>query len=175
MMVHRYDLPRRFVAGTVGAPGERTFFLQAREGDRLTSVVVEKEQVEVLAERIDALLAEALEGEQDAAAGQAAPTDNGPLDQPIEEEFRVGVMTLSWEGSESAVVIEAYAATEDEDTEASEVLVVQLTAPAARGFAERARSVVSAGREQCQFCGGPIDPQGHLCPRANGFRRVNRD
>lgn len=174
MLIHRYDLPHRFVAGTVGEPGDRTFFLQAREGDRLTSVSLEKEQVAVLADRIDALLAEALDGETETGTSEV-PEDTGPLDQPIEEEFRVGVMTLAWEDDDSAVVVEAFAATEDEESEASDVLVVQLTVPAARGFAERARSVVSAGRPQCQFCGGSIDPEGHLCPRANGFRRVVRD
>ncbi|MGH3424541.1 MAG: DUF3090 domain-containing protein, partial [Nocardioidaceae bacterium] len=152
MLIHRYDLPHRFVAGTVGAPGERSFFLQAREGNRLTTVSLEKEQVAVLADRLDALLAEALDDDESSEADPVAE-DTAPLDQPIEEEFQVGVMTLAWEGSDSAVVIEAFAATEDEEAEASDVLVVQLTAPAARGFAERARSVVSAGRAQCQFCG----------------------
>lgn len=175
MLTHQYDLPNRFVAGTVGEPGDRTFFLQARDGNRLTSVSLEKEQVAVLADRIDALLAEALQDKAADAGTWELPEDTAPLDQPIEEEFRVGVMTLAWEGAQSAVVIEAFAATEDEETEASDVLIVQLTPPAARGFAERARSVVDAGRVQCQFCGGPIEPEGHLCPRANGFRRVVRD
>lgn len=172
MLIHRYDQPQRFVAGTVGAPGERTFFLQAHDDNQLTSVSLEKEQVEVLADRVDALLAEALGDQSDAPD---VVEDTAPLDQPIEEEFRVGVMTLAWEGEASRVVIEAFAVTDSEDDEASDVLVVQLSADAARGFAQRARSVVSAGRAQCQFCGGPIDPHGHLCPRANGFRRVNRD
>ena len=60
ILVHRYDSPDRFVAGTVGQPGERTFFLQAREGNRITSVVVEKQQVSVLAEHLDKVLDEVL-------------------------------------------------------------------------------------------------------------------
>src|SRR6478752_2027745 len=55
-VVHEFDPPERFVAGTVGEPGARTFFLQARSGPRLVSVALEKEQVAVLAERIDELL-----------------------------------------------------------------------------------------------------------------------
>jgi uncharacterized repeat protein (TIGR03847 family) len=48
-VVHRFDPPERFVAGTVGPPGQRTFFLQARSGTRVTSVSLEKQQVAVLA------------------------------------------------------------------------------------------------------------------------------
>ncbi len=55
-VVHQFDPPDRFVAGTVGEPGQRTFFLQARTGVRLVSVALEKQQVAALAERIDALL-----------------------------------------------------------------------------------------------------------------------
>ena len=51
------------------------------------------------------------------------------------------------------------------------LILVVLTAPAARAFSERAQTVVAAGRPPCQFCGNPLDPAGHLCPRANGFRR----
>lgn len=176
MLVHRYDLPTRFVAGTVGAPGERAFFLQAREGNRLTSVALEKEQVSVLAERLEALLDEGAQaGAGELPGVEVGADDTAPLDQPIEEEFRVGAMTLVWEGAAKTVVIEAFAVTDDEEDEASDVLIVQLSEPAARGFIERAKSVISAGRAQCQFCGGPIDPAGHLCPRSNGYRRVLRD
>ncbi len=200
MLIHRYDPPERFVTGTVGAPGERTFFLQAREGVRITSVVLEKEQVRVLADRIEQLLDQVV---ADATPDEvpdllAEPiADTAPLDQPIEEEFRVGAMTLSWDGTEGVVVIEAFATSDSsaEDSrnddssaagsedagddngdgiEADEAIVVHVRAPMARGFARRAKLVVSAGREQCQFCGGPMDPSGHLCPRSNGFLRVAR-
>ena len=70
-VVHRFDPPERFVAGTVGAPGQRTFFLQARAGARVTSVALEKEQVPVLAERIDELLDELI------ARPRARRTDPG--------------------------------------------------------------------------------------------------
>ncbi|MFY0405395.1 DUF3090 family protein [Solicola sp. PLA-1-18] len=174
MLIHRYETPTRFVAGTVGTPGSRTFFLQAREGNRLTSVSLEKEQVSVLAERIDELLETALETHAEHLAD--ITTDMGPLDQPIEEEFKVGTMTLAWETDTASVLVEAFSLTDgDEEEEATDKLVVRLSVGAAHGFAERARSVVGAGRERCQFCGGPIDPTGHLCPRANGFRRVIRD
>ena len=188
-VVHRYDPPERFVAGTVGPPGQRTFFLQAREGARITSVALEKQQVSVLAERIDGLLDELMKAEGGAALVPAVtPTameDVAPLDQPIEEEFRAGTMTLAWDGEHNRLVIEVFALDESdtggaddealvamgEEPTAEEVLVVSLTPAAARAFCTRAQAVVAAGRPPCQFCGNPLDPDGHLCPRANGFRR----
>jgi len=185
MLIHRYDSPDRFVTGTVGPPGERAFFLQAREGQRLTTVALEKEQVAVLAERLGELLARVNGGQETvrrivaAVAGDdkdevAEAGDTAPLDQPIEEEFRVGTMTLAWDEDAQAVVVEAFAATESEDDEASEALVVTIPPTMAQQFTARARVVLGAGRESCQFCGNPIDPEGHLCPRANGFKRLSR-
>lgn len=186
-VVHRYDPPERFVAGTVGPPGQRTFFLQARSGTRLTSVALEKQQVAVLAERIDTLLDEVMQAEGGVGAVPAvAPRssdDVAPLEQPIEEEFRAGTMTLAWDDDDDRVVVEVFALDDSgpgadetdeltaEELKASEVLVVSLPPALARAFCRRAQAVVAAGRPPCQFCGNPLDPSGHLCPRANGFRR----
>ncbi|MFY9915849.1 MAG: DUF3090 family protein [Nocardioidaceae bacterium] len=205
IVVHNFEQPDRFVAGTVGEPGQRTFFLQAREGPRVTSVALEKQQVSVLAERVDLLLDEALRRSGgDPMIPAVAPVgigDQDPLDLPIVEEFRVGTITLSWDNDEGRVVIEMFPVTDeavvmeafespDEEAEptdleelgdgdeveiqveASEVLIVKLEPAYARAFVRRAQSVVSAGRPPCQFCGNPMDPDGHLCPRANGFRRI---
>jgi uncharacterized repeat protein (TIGR03847 family) len=111
------------------------------------------------------------------------------LDTPIEEEFRVGTMSLAWDGDTERVVIEAFSegATPELEEPAEEdaeptgllpdeeaggsVLRVRLTGTQARAFAKRALAVVSAGRPPCPFCAGPLDPEGHICPRANGHRR----
>jgi uncharacterized repeat protein (TIGR03847 family) len=191
-VVHRFDPPERFIAGTVGEPGQRTFFLQARSGPRVVSVALEKQQVEILGERIDELLDELL-GAGGAAAVIPAITpvdlvDNAPLDLPIVEEFRAGTITLSWDADDERVVVEVFPVVEidepidaDEDElvelsieepEPDELFVVRLPPVLARVFATRAGEVVKAGRPPCQFCGGPIDPSGHLCPRSNGYRRV---
>lgn len=190
-VVHRFDPPERFVAGTVGEPGQRTFFLQARTGARVTSVALEKQQVEILGERIDELLDELMSAGGVASVIPAITpvdhVDTGPLEQPIVEEFRAGTITLSWDAEDERIVVEIFPVVEvampieaDEDDlvdlpidepEPDELFVVRLTPVQARVFATRAASVVSAGRPACQFCGGPVDPTGHLCPRANGFRR----
>ncbi len=187
-VVHSFDPPERFVAGTVGPPGQRTFFLQARRGARVTSVALEKQQVSVLAERIDELLDELLRATSgDPTIPAVSPVDledSEPLEQPIVEEFRAGTMTLSWDADDQRLVVEVFPFTEEsvvdpetpeeeiEEPEPDEVLVVRLPAGLARAFSKRAQAVVNAGRPPCPFCGGPTDPSGHLCPRANGFRRT---
>jgi uncharacterized repeat protein (TIGR03847 family) len=179
--------PDRFVVGTVGMPGERTFFLQARQGSAVTSVVIEKQQAIVLAERIDQLLNEvhqlhAATGSEAVQIPEQAPpgmVDGDALDVPIVEEFRVGAMALGWDDSAARLVVEAHAITEDEDVpeigddaiEGPDTLRVWLDPARARAFAERTRAVVSAGRPPCPFCAQPLDPAGHVCPRANGYRR----
>ncbi|RAY13962.1 DUF3090 domain-containing protein [Actinomadura craniellae] len=170
MPVISYDMPDRFVAGTVGRPGERSFYLQARSGPRLTSVALEKFQVTLLAERLEELLDEVLRR----GAGpvpETAPADlrdDEPLDQPVEEEFRVGAMALAWSPSDERVVIEAREDEAAEDDPAAAVLRVSLSAGRARAFAERALKVVAAGRPPCPLCGRPLDAAGHVCPRQNG-------
>jgi uncharacterized repeat protein (TIGR03847 family) len=190
-VVHLFDPPERFIVGTVGEPGQRTFFLQARSGSRLTSVVLEKEQVSALAERVDEMLDEIVRTSAGASSVPAVSPveldDSGPLEQPIEEEFRVGTMALAWDNAAEQVVMEIFsveASAEDEegegegeeavanDDDTGEVLEVHLTPASARAFAKRANSVVAAGRPSCPFCGNPLDPEGHVCPRANGFRRL---
>ena len=187
-VIHSFDPPERFVAGTVGPPGQRTFFLQARSGARVTTVALEKQQVSVLAERIDELLDELIRTDEGEATIPAvtpvALDDNEPLEQPIVEEFRAGTMTLAWDTTDERIVIEVFPYAEEsvvepgtpeeeiDDPEPEEMLVVRLPAGQARAFTKRAQAVVSAGRPPCSFCGGPVDPAGHLCPRANGFRRT---
>src|ERR1700712_2546206 len=96
-VVHLFDPPERFVAGTVGEPGQRTFFVQARVGVRLTSVALEKQQVQILAREVDELLDKLIEaGETQVTVPAVTPVDladNEPLDSPIEEEFRAGPIT----------------------------------------------------------------------------------
>ncbi|MYS93386.1 MULTISPECIES: DUF3090 domain-containing protein [Streptomyces] len=190
--VFLYDHPERFVAGTVGLPGRRSFFLQASAGSRVTSVALEKTQVAALAERMDELLDEVVRRSGGSASVPAvAPsdiTDTAPLDTPIEEEFRVGTMALAWDGDEQLMIVEAQALVEldadsEEDlAEAEERLLqdeengppmlrVRLTGAQARAFAKRALDIVNAGRPPCPLCSLPLDPEGHVCPRQNGYRR----
>ena len=165
-----FDEPDRFVAGTIGEPGDRAFYLQARKGSALVSVAVEKVQVAVLAQRLEDLL-DAVD-----APPRPAPTDQVALEEPVVELFRVGAMALAWDAGTEAVVIEAQTPTEDGDyvelpddaEDGPDLLRVRINAADARGFVRRAEALLTAGRPPCPFCGQPLDPLGHFCPRGNG-------
>jgi uncharacterized repeat protein (TIGR03847 family) len=185
MAVFTYDPPERFIAGTVGQPGERTFYLQASGKGRVTSVVLEKIQVSRLAERLDELLDDELRNSGGTssvpAVAPASLTDDGPLDLPLLEEFRVGVIALAWDGEDERVVIEAQEESEtpveylseDVPEDGPGVLRVRITAAAARAFTQRALRIIGQGRPPCPLCGLPLDASGHICPRQNGHRVSN--
>jgi uncharacterized repeat protein (TIGR03847 family) len=185
MAVFTYDPPERFIAGTVGQPGERTFYLQASAQGRVTSVVLEKAQVSRLAERLEEMLDEELRssgGKSSVpAVAPTALTDDEPLDLPLLEEFRVGPIALAWDADSERVVIEAQEESEtpveylsdDVPEDGPGVLRVRLTAAAARAFSQRAQRIVSQGRPPCPLCGLPLDASGHVCPRQNGYRISN--
>lgn len=179
--VYTFDTPDRFVAGTIGEPGDRTFFLQAKKGGEVVSVALEKTQVAVLAQQLDALLDilsdRGVEGVPTAA--DPALSDDAPLGEPLVEAFRVGAMALAWDGEDDRVVIEAAAIPEDgessaEDTDDDEadgpdLVRIRIDGPTARAFVERAVRVVAAGRPLCPKCGEPLDPQGHICTRPTAY------
>jgi uncharacterized repeat protein (TIGR03847 family) len=196
--VYEFEPPERFVVGTVGAPGERTFYLQARGAGRLVSVALEKVQVSLLAEKLDELLIEANRrfGLELPDIEASTLSDNEPLDSPVDEEFRVGTLGLAFDVDTATVVIEAIEAGEaeveielgeadeddDDDDDDDDIdddepdddldrLRVRLSPEATRAFIDRARRVVNAGRPPCPLCGQPLDPAGHLCPRHNGYHR----
>ena len=180
-----FDTPDRFVTGTVGQPGSRVFFLQARTAGRITSVALEKLQVAALAERLGDMLDELVRrGVEGAEELPGAVGDTGALDEPVIEAFRVGTLALSWDVADEMVIIEARAFDPDDDEpeadadpepdedededEGPDTLLVRITPAAARAFIARAIRVLAAGRPPCPLCGQPLDPQGHLCPRRNG-------
>lgn len=164
----------------MGEPGDRSFFLQARHGKRLTSVLLEKAQVVAIVDRLDLLLRELKRIDSNFVVA-ALPRDDEPLEQPIVEEFRVGLISLAWLSDRELVSIELQATSDqlenDEDLlvvdpeNAPDLLNIVLTSAQTEAFIKRATSVVNAGRPPCPFCGLPLDTRGHVCPRANGYRR----
>jgi len=169
-VINEFDKPDSFVAGAIGMPGERTFYLQVRQGRTTFSVSLEKEQVSLLAARI-------LEMVAGRTSPEARPGD-ATLEVPLVDEFRVGVLGLAFSNEDQLVIIEAQASAEngdsladDDDDQGPDLMRVQLTIDAAFAFATGSQAVVSAGRPPCPFCGIVLDPAGHVCPRANGYRR----
>ena len=169
-MRHVFTNPERCVAGTVGSPGERAFFVQAREKNRIVSVALEKAQVQAIANRLELIVAEVRKSSP-LISVTTEPQDDAPLDTPVDEEFQVGSISLAWNEAEQLLSFELYELEDDEQEAEGQVLEINFSLGMALAFAQRSKAVVNAGRLPCPFCGIPIDPRGHLCPRANGYRR----
>jgi uncharacterized repeat protein (TIGR03847 family) len=171
--VFDFDTPDRFVAGVVGEPGARTFYLQARQGGALVSIGLEKTQVAALAGRMSELLdtVEGLSGELPAGV----PRDDRPLEEPTVELFRVGAMALAWDATSAQIVIEAQplsveapsGETPDPAAAGADLFRVRVEPARARDFVRRAAALLAAGRPACPFCGQPLEATGHFCPKTN--------
>jgi uncharacterized repeat protein (TIGR03847 family) len=164
------DGPDHFTAGAVGPPGQRVFYLQAREEDTLVTLKCEKEQVAALGEYLGGLLAR-LPG------GTTSPGDKRELLQPLEAAWPVGSLGVGYDGDRDRIVVVANERVEEaEDEEGAETKAgpepasarFAITRAQAAAFVERARVLQRAGRPTCPMCGEPKDPAGHACPRSNG-------
>jgi uncharacterized repeat protein (TIGR03847 family) len=170
-IVHEFAWPDRVVVGTIGHPGERTFYLQVRTGRQVVSVALEKQQSALLTEKIEEILDQLMTSDGNPFSVPATTpielVDNDPLDQPVDEQFRTGAIGLGWDPSTSQLVIEAYPVVDDESVDPSEepaeMLIVRIPVGTARAFAKRTREIVGAGRPMCPLCGAPMDASGHVC------------
>ena len=160
-------------------PGERSFYLQSRSGMDVVTVLLEKEQVILLAEKLEELLEEVGRVDPEVASTQASEDDLDPLETPVTEAFRVGAFGIGWDTTSRRVVVEIHAVSEEGDVpdlgddaaEGPECLRVWLHVAMTREFTRRSLALVAAGRQPCPFCHLPLDPAGHICPRANGYLR----
>jgi uncharacterized repeat protein (TIGR03847 family) len=151
--------------GTVGEPGQRTFYLQVRQAQQLVALKLEKQQVAALAQ----LMAELL---SDLPVSETPPIPAADLEEPVLAEWPVGAMGLAYDQALDRVVLlaEEVAADDDEPTEPGDdgVARIAITRGQAAALVIKATQLVSSGRPTCPLCGNPMDPAGHSCPRTNG-------
>lgn len=164
-MSFEFDVPERMTVGTVGPPGQRTFFVQAREGRRLLTLKVEKEQVQQLADYLASILDD-LVADDSTGAGL-------DLEAPIEQDWIVGLIRVApydQEADRVHILFEELVPAEEEEVQPppGASARISLTPPQVAAFVRRATALVNAGRETCPLCGNPKDPAGHACPRSNG-------
>ena len=195
-MSRSFELPEAEWAtvGTVGEPGHRTFYLQARQDDQLVTLKLEKQQVAALAQFLVEILSD-LPSTDDPSA---APDQD--LIEPVLAEWTVGAIQLAYDGSADRIVIlaEEFGLAEEDPEDADDlesfpaglgeidepdlgpeaaglaageeqaVGRIGITRSQAAVIARRGWELVGAGRPTCTLCGHPIDPEGHSCPRTNG-------
>ena len=197
-MSRSFELPEAEWAtvGTVGEPGHRTFYLQARQADQLVTLKLEKQQVAAMSQFLGDILSDLPAPDE--------PSDAGlDLMEPVLEEWAVGALQLAYDPSADRIVIlaEEFGTPEDDDPDDDEpgeedaddgggpggdplglgpvsagldageeqaVGRIGISRSQAAALARRGWELVGAGRPTCTLCGHPIDPEGHSCPRTNG-------
>lgn len=180
-MLRTFENVSRFVAGTVGEPGARSFWIQVRSGNDLVSVAAEKSQVSLLGERFEEMLREIRLAHPEIERPGLIEDREG-LEMPVIADFRVGAIAIFFDEYIEKVQVDLREVNNDFDEEelfeidtASldnvQVLRIYLSLAQVKSFAVTAQALVKAGRLPCPFCAFPIDPLGHICARANGYRR----
>ncbi len=153
--------------GTVGPPGDRTFFLQGSQGAEVVSLILEKEQASALALALGQLL--------DRLSEETESVDEAPVSTnlllPLDPLFRIGQIGLGYDRDSDQIVIHAQELLPDPEESKPGYVRFWVNRPQVRAFCESALGVVSAGRPICSLCGQPIDPEGHFCPSGNGHER----
>jgi uncharacterized repeat protein (TIGR03847 family) len=168
----------RITADAVGEPGDRTFYIQARAGSELVTVIVEKQQVQLLAASVLELLEDAPETEPTADE----PTMN--LEEPLDPRWRAGRLSIGFDQERDLFLLEVEELQPeledlgDDDPGLMAVPEIEpesiriLASPAQMlALSRHGAAVAARGRPTCQFCGNPIDAEGHACPAMNGHSK----
>lgn len=161
----------RITTDAIGEPGKRVFYIQARKGHQLVTVICEKEHVAALAMAIDQVLLSLADDDVDAVVEPDPIINEGmDLEYPLEPVFRTGQVNMGYDQVSEMLVIIAYELVDEVDEDLASVARFWATQAQMRAFSIHGQEVVEAGRPICAMCGEPIDPGGHFCPRKNGNR-----
>ena len=165
-------------AGAIGEPGDRAFYLQARKEAAQLTVLVEKEQVALLATEAVAFLDRIADEYPEEPV--TLPVSVAALQEPTVPLFRARLIGLGFDPERELVLIELREHSSDDeqeglaepdaiDPEDEEGFVARLyaTRPQVRAMAARGADAVASGRPPCPLCEQPLDPAGHRCPRWN--------
>ncbi len=167
----------KITADAVGEPGARTFYIQARAGPELVTVLVEKQQVQLLAASVLELLEDAPD------EGSADDEPSMGLEEPLDARWRVGRLSIAFDQERDLFLLEVEELgpdQEDLDVDDPRSLLPGHEPETIRILASRGQmlalsrhgaAVAARGRPTCQFCGNPIDAEGHACPAMNGHSK----
>lgn len=168
--LYEFDPVTFITTGCIGEPGHRVFYLQAQKSGEVLTLLIEKQQVEALANGIEQFLKELQE--KIPALTEASADYNAramQLKPPIDPAFRIGQLGLGYDADRDLLVIVAQEVlVEGRDPEEVAVARLFATRSQLRALGAYGRTLVRQGRPICPLCGQPIDPEGHFCPRSNG-------
>jgi uncharacterized repeat protein (TIGR03847 family) len=158
------EAPDHFTAGVVGSPGERVFYLQAREGGEVLTLKAEKEQVAALGQYLGGLLVR--------LGGAGPPAADAALIEPFTPAWAIGSLGVGYDGRRDRLVIEAREALAEDEAETTQEAATarfHITRAQAAAFVEKSGAIMKGGRPACPLCHEVLDPAAsHRCPRANG-------
>ena len=162
-MSSSFEIPGvdHLTAGAVGPPGQRVFYLQARNGEQVVSLRLEKSQVAALVAYLAGMLADMPPPGEIASAGM-------DLIEPLVAEWVVASLGVTYDEDADRVVILAEELVEEGEDPARARITATREQVAA--LSVHGAEAVAAGRPPCPLCGQPLDPLGHTCPRLNGHR-----
>lgn len=155
------DAPDHFTAGAVGPPGERVFYLQARQSRTLVTLKCEKAHVRALAEYLADLLVRL-------PAGGTDPPRDLALLEPIDAAWAIASLGVGYDEATDRILVVANELLGEDGAGEPATARLRITRAQAAAFVKRAQELMRAGRPICQMCGLPKDPGGHVCPRSNG-------
>ena len=162
------DSVQRITTGAVGPKGRRVFYVQARRGSRVLTLIAEKEQVRALADAITRLLDTVAEKNPRLSTSDDLLITDLSLEEPLEPLFRIGQMGLGYDVERDLVVLLVQGMNSEEEEESNPSARISASRPQMRALATHAAQIVAAGRPICGNCGRPIEPSGHFCPHRNG-------
>lgn len=172
-MSRSFELPEADWAtvGAIGEPGQRTFYLQARQDQLLVTFKLEKQHVAALSQFLAEILSDLPVPESRLPSGIEA------LVEPLDVQWPVGTLQLAYDSTADRVIIVAEEISEEAEEEETEVRQpdrgearLSITRALAAMIVRVGADLVTAGRPTCGLCGHPIDSEGHTCPRTNGHR-----
>lgn len=156
----------------IGAPGQRVFYIQALKGTRTLTLIVEKFQIQTLAVGVERYLKEI--AEKNPSLDKASPDyseEKMRIQPPVDPLFRVGEMGLSYEPERDLVaLIIREALSGERDPEEARVVQLFCTRSQIRAMTSWGLEVADRGRPICPYCGQPMEPEGHFCPKKNGHK-----
>ena len=176
-MVIELDPVDRITTGAIGPPGQRVFYLQGRQSDQVVTLLVEKQQVELLSASLVEILAHS--GRE---TGEGPPEEEMELEEPVVPEWRAGRLSIGYDEARDLVILEAEeSVSQPEGEETPDPAATSEREPGrirfsatreqALALARHGAAVCAAGRPRCELCGNPMDPAGHICPALNGHKR----
>lgn len=163
-VIYEMDPVDHITADAIGAPGHRTFFIQAERGIDRVELLCEKQQVQALADAIDELLTN-LEGEFGLAREPALETDEGKMriKEPVDPLFRVGAMGLGYDANRDRVLLVVQEAISEEEERDPRETRFFATRHQMQALSAYARIVIQKGRPQQQVI---LEAEAHA--RRNG-------